>query len=60
MSKPLMQVEYKGNPIVEQLIVKQNLYIIVRNKNNGKYILYHDNKKVKEGSNPNELTENII
>ena len=32
MSKPLMQVEYKGNPIVEQLIVKQNLYIIVRNK----------------------------
>ena len=48
----LNQTEYKNNAIKEQVIINKKHYIITQNKNNGKYILYLDNKKLGEKNSP--------
>ena len=47
---------YHGQKIVEQVIEKKKLFIITRDKL-GKYILWHEDKKIATKSNPIELEE---
>lgn len=60
MVEPLIQKEYRRHVIVEQNIVAdKKLYIITRNKNNGKYALWFNNKKLGEASVPDNFNEKI-
>ena len=61
MSDYLKQSEYKGQVIVEQNIFDKNtLYIITRNKNNGKYILWLDGKKLSESENMEHIKNKML
>ena len=50
--------EYKGQKIVQRLTSGSgDVYIITRNKNNGKYTLWEDGRNVGSGYNVNEIRE---
>lgn len=60
MVEPLIQKEYRGHIIVEQdIVADKRLYIITRNKNNGKYTLWFNNKKLGEANDPNYFNEKM-
>jgi hypothetical protein len=55
----LLQKEYKEQIIVEQQIIGKKLYIITKDKYNGEYNLWLENKKLGKARNPIELYQKI-
>lgn len=51
----LNQKEYKGQIIKEQFFDNKHYLIVTKNKNNGKYVLYSNDKKIAENTDVKEL-----
>lgn len=51
--------QYKGQKIVHRFKLEGNVseYMVTRNPNTGKYIIYEDGKKLCEGFNVAEMRE---
>ena len=49
------KVKYKGHQIVQQIFVGDKHYIITRNNNTNKYMLFTNEKKIAESDNAKVL-----
>lgn len=51
----IIETHYKGHQIVQQIIVNGEHYIITRNNNTNKYMLFTNGKKIAQSDNAKVL-----